>query len=70
MRGVLLFAALGILAASLSSYVIEKKEVVVEAKPVVEEKIELVHPHFHRHHHDTVIIQTPAPRIEEKIEIK
>lgn len=45
----------------LSSYVVEEK---VYESPVVEEKVEVIHPHHHEH----VIIEERAPVIEEKIE--
>ncbi len=64
-----LFAFLGTacLLACLSSYVVEK-EVYVEPAPVVEEKVEVIHPYHH--HHDRVIIEEHHPVVEEKVEFK
>ena len=59
-----------ILLASLSSYIVEEREkVYVEPAPIVEEKVEVVHP-YHHHHEDRIIIEERRPVVEEKIKIK
>ena len=71
MKKLVTLVGTSILLASLSSYIVEKKETIyVEPAPVVEEKIEVIHP-YHHHHHDRVIIEEHHhPVIEEEIKLK